>query len=107
MTDRVLTDRTVTPVNTPTTVYTAPSDGQGTIITAFTASNCLTSGVSYKAYITGGTADCAIIPFTIVGRDKFSPGSAIVGHTVPSGSKIQVENSASDGLNFYITGREQ
>ena len=107
MTDRVLADRTVTPVNTPTTVYTAPSDGQGTIITAFTATNCITSGVSYKAYITSGTAGCPIIPFTIVGRDKFSPGSALVGQTIPKGSSLQIENSAADGLNFYITGREQ
>ena len=109
MVDKVIIDRTVTAVDVATTVYTSPSSSQGTLITTFSATNCITTGVSYKAYIvsSSGTADCPIIPFTIVGRDKFHPGSAIVNQTIPAGSSIQIENSAADGLNFYVTGREQ
>jgi len=110
MADIALTNNAkVGSVDTVATIYTAPSEGLGTIITAFTASNCITTGVSYKAYIVelSGTADCAVIPFTIVGRDRFHGGASIVNQVVPAGGSIQVENSTGNGLGFTISGREQ
>lgn len=109
MTDKTLVDTKIPSANTVVKLYTSPSEGNGTIITAFTATNCITTGVSFKAYIvsSAGSPDCAIIPFTIVGRDKFNPGSALVGQTIPKGSSLQAENSTTNGINFYVTGREQ
>jgi hypothetical protein len=107
MTDKVLVDTKVTAVDTRTPLYISPADGFGTIITAFTATNCSVSGLSFVVYISSGTGDCALIPFTTIAKNKFSPGSAIVNHVVPAGSSILAENSVADGVNFYITGREQ
>ncbi len=109
MTDKTLVDTKISSANTVVKLYTSPSDGNGTIITAFTATNCITTGVSFKVYIvaSSGLPDCSVIPFTLVGRDKFTSGSALLGQTIPKGSSLQAENSTADGLNFYITGREQ
>ena len=99
----------ISSVDTVTTLYTAPADGNGAVITAFTATNCITAGVSFKAYIisSGGSVGCPVIPFTIVGKDKGNPGSLIVNQVVPAGGTIRAENSTANGLNFYITGEEQ
>ena len=110
MTDTALVSNAkISSADTVEPLYTSPSGGKGTIITAFTATNCIGTGVSYKAYIvtSSGSADCAIIPFTIVGKDRFHSGPSIVNQVVPAGSSIQAENSTSDGLAFTISGREQ
>ena len=105
----IVTNETISTVDTITTLYTSPEDGGGTLITAFTATNCITTGVSYLAYIVaaGDSTDCPIIPFTIVGRDRFHSGPSIVNQTIPAGGTLRIENSATNGLNFYATGREQ
>ena len=105
----IIINQTIAAVDSIATLYSSPDTGSGTLITAFTATNCTTTGVSYLAYIvsSSGSADCSIIPFTIVGRDKFHSGPSMVNETVPPGGTIRVENSAANGLNFYATGREQ
>lgn len=92
-----------------TALYTSPSDGLGTIITAFTASNDSSASASYKAYIfdAAGSVVSPVIPLTIVVKDRFNSGPSIVNQVVPSGGTIRIENSTGDALNFYATGREQ
>jgi len=96
-------------IDTITTLYTSPSTGNGTLITAFTATNDATASVSYKGYIydSGGAVVGAIIPQTIVVLDKYHSGPSAVNQVVPAGGTIRIENSAASGLNFYATGREQ
>jgi hypothetical protein len=92
-----------------TTLYTSPSSGGGTIVTAFTVSNNSTASAYYKAYIydsTGAVVD-PVIPLKIVVRDRFDVGASIVNQVVPAGGTIRAENSTGDALNFYATGREQ
>ena len=109
MADLVIVDTTIPLANTIASLYTSPADGSGTIVTAFTATNCAVSGGSFKVYIVdeGDSANCPVIPFTTVAKNKFSPGSAIVNHVIPAGASIQAENSADAGIHYYITGREQ
>lgn len=92
-----------------TTLYTSPSGGAGTIVTAFTVSNSSGASASYKAYIydqSGAVVD-PVIPLKIVVRDRFDVGASIVNQVVPAGGTIRAENSTGDALNFYATGREQ
>jgi len=98
-------------VDTITPLYTSPPDGQGTVITAWSATNnsTISSSVSYRAYIVsaGGTIIGPIIPLTIVVRDRFHAGPSATNQVVPPGGSIQAENSQINGLLFYATGREQ
>lgn len=95
--------------DTITALYTSPVGGDGTIITAFTASNNSGINASYKAYIFDASGDTVdpIIPFKIVIRDRFDSGPSIVSQVVPPGGTIRAENNTADSLSFYVTGREQ
>ena len=110
MDDSVLINNTkISAADTVTIVYTSPSAGAGTIITAFTASNNSAASASYKAYIVDLTAVVGdpVIPLQIVVKDKTDSGAPIVNQVVPAGGTIRVENSTGDALNFYATGRAQ
>ena len=111
MADSVLiSNETVTAIDTVTVLYPSPDSGSGTIVTAFTASNDGgPSSVSYKGYIysSNGVVVSAVIPQTIVVKDRFHSGPSMVNQVVPAGGSIRVENSAADGLNYYATGRNQ
>ena len=111
MADTPLINNTkISAADTVTELYLSPAAGLGTIVNAFTATNDSgLASVSYKAYIydiTGATVS-AVIPQTIVVKDRFHAGQSIVNQVVPAGGTIRVENSAADGLNFYASGREQ
>jgi hypothetical protein len=110
MADSVLIDnKKVSSADTITPLYTSPTGGGGTIITAFTASNNSAASASYKAYIfdSSGSSVDAIIPQKIVVRDRFDSGPSIVNQVVPAGGTIRVENSTADSISYYATGREQ
>ena len=110
MTDKALVENFKTAgVDAIETAYTSPSAGKGAIITAFTASNNHPTSVSYKAYIYdgGGSLVSAIIPQTIVVKDRFHSGPSIVNQVIPAGGTLRIENSAANSLNYYVTGREQ
>jgi len=110
MADSVLINNTtITAVDAITPLYTSPAGKGGTIITAFTVSNNSAASVSYKAYIFDKTEALveAIVPLKIVVKDRFDSGPSIVNQVVPEGGTIRAENSTSDGLNFFATGREQ
>ena len=100
-------------INTPdviTILFTSPVDGDGTVITAFTATNDSgIASVSYKAYIfdKSETLVSAIVPQKIVVKDRFDSGPSIVNQVVPAGGTIRAENSTANGLNFYSTGQKQ
>ena len=110
MTDSVLVSNFKTLASdTVETVYTSPSSGQGTIITAFTASNDTTASVSFKAYIYDqtGTAVNSVIPLSIVVRDRFNVGPSIINQVIPAGGALRVENSTAASLNYHVSGRQQ
>lgn len=96
-------------VDTIQDFYTSPLDGAGTKIRAFTASNDTTSSKTYKGYIfsSSGALVSAIIPQTIVVRDRSDIGPTIIDQVIPAGGSLRMETSAIGGINFYVTGFEQ
>ena len=105
----IISNTTISAIDSVTVLYTASAAGLGTVINAFTATNSSASSVTYKAYIYDitGSVVSAVIPQTIVVKDRFHAGASIVNQVVPAGGTIRVENSAANGLNFYCSGREQ
>jgi hypothetical protein len=98
--------------NTIKDFFTSPlgASNSGTKIKAFTASNDTTTSHSYKAYIydSSGAPVLAVIPQSIVVRDKADYGPSIIGHVIPKGGSLRMESSSTDGsfLNFYVTGSQ-
>ena len=89
--------------------YTADNGIDGVLISAFTASNDNDGGssISFKAYIydSSGAAVSAVIPFSIVKRQRVNYGASIVGHMIPAGGSLRLESSQPDILSFYVTGQ--
>jgi hypothetical protein len=104
----LVNNRKVSDVDTITTIYTAPTSGGGTVITAFTVSNSSTASVSYKAYILDVIGDAVdpVVPLKIVVKDKFDSAPSIINQVITSGGTLRVENSTGDSLSFYVSGRE-
>jgi len=96
--------------------FNSPSGAgnNGTKIKAFTASNDTETSHTYKAYIypdgwqTGDDPILAIIPQSIVVRDKADYGPSIIGQVIPKGGSLRIESSSTDSsfLNYYVTGSQ-
>lgn len=86
----------------------ASSGGQGTRISAFTATNNSTASASYKAYIydASGAAKEAVMPQKIVVKDRFNLAPALVGHIIPVGGSLRMESSTAGAITFRVTGSE-
>ena len=95
--------------NTIQTFYTSPSDGAGTVITSFTATNNTGANKTYKAYIfdSSGSLKEAITPLKIIIRNRFDPGSAIVNHEIEAGGTLRMESSEANSIIFRVTGNEE
>jgi hypothetical protein len=110
MTEKVLvSNTTISSVDAITQLYLSPSGGQGTVIRALTVANNSTASASYKVYIydSGGSLVGAIQPLKIIVRDRFDSGPSAVNQVIPPGGTLRAENSASNALNFYMSGLEQ
>ena len=105
----IIVNKTISTVDTIEVLYSAPTAGLGTVITALTVSNNSGASASYKAYIydSTGTAVNAIIPLTIVVKDRFSSAASAVNQVIPAGGTLRAENSTASALNFYMSGIEQ
>jgi len=92
--------------NTIQNVYDAPANG--TIITAWTATNNTGSNRTYKAYIYDLTGSLlqAIIPLKIIIRNRFDLGSGITNQFIPGGGSIRVESDLANSIVFRISGNE-
>lgn len=92
--------------NTIQKIYDAPPNG--TIITAWTATNNTGSNRLYKAYIYDASETLlqAIIPLKIIIRDRFDLGSGITNQFVPGGGSIRVESDLADSIVFRVSGNE-
>lgn len=89
--------------------YTSPSQGAGTVILAFTATNNTIQSASYKGYIfdSSGSLLNAVIPQKIVVRDRFDLGPSAVGHLIPAGGTLRMESSTATSIAFRVTGDEK
>ncbi len=94
--------------DTPQSIYTSPSRGNGTIITAVTVANNSTSNKSYKAYIVGEGESVVNpqTPFRIVIWADIDAGTGIDGQTIPAGGSLYVEASAANAVYFTVSGKE-
>lgn len=97
-----------TAANTIEIFYTSPATSDGTIITAWTATNNTNSNRIYKAYIfnSSGVVLQAIIPQKIIVRDRFDLGSGIVNQLIPPGGTIRIETDLANSIVFRISGNE-
>ena len=86
----------------------ASSGGQGTRISAFTASNNSTASSTYKAYIydSSGALKAAVVPQKIVVKDRFDLAPSIIGHVIPVGGSLRMESSTAGAITFRVTGSE-
>lgn len=103
-TQRLITNLPNTVANTIQTLYTAPLEGNGILITAFTASNTSDINASYIVYIDNSSSE-PIKPFQIVIRNKIDYGLGVVNHLIPPGFSLKIESSAANSIYFNVTGR--
>lgn len=88
------------------TFYTSPSSSDGTLITAFSASNNSGANAWYEAYIydSSGAAVGAVIPTKIVIRDKSDLGAAITNQLIPNGGSLRMKTSLAGAIDFRVSG---
>ena len=86
----------------------ASSGGQGTRISAFTASNNSPASATYKAYIydSSGALKAAVVPQKIIVKDRFDLAPSIIGHVIPVGGSLRMESSTAGAITFRVTGSE-
>lgn len=77
---------------------------RGTRVVSFAASNSGPSSVSFKAYLynSSGVELPAVIPLTIVVKDRVNLGAALIGQFIPTGASLWIESSGP--LTFRVTG---
>lgn len=86
--------------------YTSPTSSDGTLITAFSASNNSGANAWYEAYIYDSSEDspAAVIPTKIVVRDKSDLGAAITNQLIPNGGSLRMKTSAAGAIDFRVSG---
>lgn len=92
-----------------TRLYTSPSNGSGTRITAVTATNDTGTTESYTLWITpsGTTASSnKIVPSNAVLGNDNDTHPDLVNHLIPPGGTIDVQVSTGATVAFRVTGIE-
>lgn len=94
--------------DTPQEFYTSPSNGLGTIITNFTASNDTGVTRTYKAYIvpSGGSATVPIVPKRAIVTDRTDISPEMAGQLIPAGGTLQMESDTASSISWTVSGRE-
>ena len=92
--------------NTIESFYQSPSSSDGTIITAWAATNSSGVNASYKAYIydSSGSLKEPIIPLKIVVRNRFDLGPTATNQLIPNGGTLRMESSAIGSITFRVSG---
>ena len=88
--------------------YTSPTTGNGTRVTAFTATNDTGSSKTYKGYIFDASGDTltAVIPQKIIVPDRFDLCPSMIGQLIPPGGTLRMESSDALSIAFRVTGNE-
>ena len=89
-------------------LYTSPPEGNGSIITAYSAVNNSGVNASYSGYVydKAETAVKQIIPVKIVVRNKFDVGASITNHFIEPGGTFRASSSAAGSITFHVSGVE-
>lgn len=105
---QLVASQDTTVADTPEVFYTSPSNGLGTVITNFTASNDTGNTRSYKAYIvaSGGSATEALVPTRNIVTNRTDIPPEMAGQFIPAGGTLQMETSAATSIFFTVSGRE-
>lgn len=92
--------------NTIKSFYVSPSSKDGTLITAFSATNSSGANASYKAYIfdSSGTVLDPVVPLKIVVRNRFDLAPTITNQLIPNGGSLRMESSAIGSITFRVSG---
>ena len=94
--------------DTPQVFYTSPSNGFGTIITNFTASNDTAATRTYQAYIvvSGGSATVPVVPTRAIVTNRTDTPPELAGQFIPAGGTLQMESDAATSIAWLVSGRE-
>lgn len=109
MTDAVLVDSVENEAaNVIEQLYKSPIEGNGTIITAFSAINNSGVNASYQGYIFNSDGDVVkqVIPIKIVVRNRFDVGPSITNQFIEAGGTLRASTSAAGGITFRVSGVE-
>lgn len=109
MADNVLVDSVENQTaNAIELLYTSPLQGNGTVITAFSAINNSGVNASYAAYLynKAGGLISKVIPTKIVVRNRFDVGPTITNQFIEPGGSLRSETSAAGGITFRVSGVE-
>ena len=101
---QIVGNATVSEVDEPQSLYTAPTN-QGVVIKSFTAANNSAVNASYKAYIVSAQGvEQPQIPFKVVMWGENDLGIGIVNQVIPAGGALRMECSAVNSIYFTVTG---
>lgn len=97
-------------VLTAVTLYTSPSNGAGSRIIAFTASNDSASTETYTTHIVPAAGSATslnkIIPLAAILANGTDVPAEVQNHLIPAGGTLQVLVSTVDTIAFRVTGIE-
>ncbi len=103
---QVIDNLTVSVIDTPQVLYTAPS-GQDVVIESFTAANTSAVNASYRAFIVSALgAEQPQIPFKVVTWGENDLGIGVINQVIPKGGTLKLECSALNSIFFTVAGRE-
>lgn len=105
----------ITPAATPVSVYTSPTsasptNGKGTIISTFTASNGSAANITYKAWmVPDGSSvgdEFLLVPERIIKVNKTDVPYETAGHFMPPLSQLYIESDTANAAGFRVSGVE-
>lgn len=105
----------ITVAVTPTALYSSPdsaspTNGKGTLITAFTITNSSGASINYKCWIvpSGSSVGDAflLVPERTIKTLKTDVPYEVVSHLMPANSVLYVESSAASSANIRVSGVE-
>ena len=105
----------LTSAGVPTPVYTspdsvAPTNGLGTLISAFTIANGSSASIAYKAWVVPSGSSVGdeflLVPERTVKILKTDVPYEVVGHLMPANSILYIEYSTANSAGIRVTGVE-
>ena len=100
----------ITVASTPVALYSSPSSGTGTIISAFTISNTSSGTVNYKCWVVplGSIVgdEFVLVPSKAIKTLKSDVPYEVVSHFMPVSSVLYVQADAASAVSVRVSGVE-
>lgn len=105
----------LTVADVPTPVYTAPAsssptNGKGSLITAFTVANGASSSINYKAWVVPNGSSVGdeflLVPQRTIKTLKTDVPYEAIGHLMPASSVLYIEYDTANSAGIRVSGVE-